>query len=141
MNYARDVSGDVWVGAVTTLVGAVVGGVISFFLSWQQVKEARRQRQEDDVRELRRRSADRRFQAYADFLTRTRSFRNAMEAYYLQAPRANCYAERWGTDLCRPLQWAPAAPVPGSSGHPIMTIRSSCLLMRRYAAVRYHRAA
>jgi hypothetical protein len=62
----------------------VLGGAISFLLSWQQVREARRQRQEDDLREHRRRSADRRFQAYADFLTRTRAFRNAVEAYYLQ---------------------------------------------------------
>jgi hypothetical protein len=53
-------------------------------LNWQQAREARRQRQEDDLREHRRRSADRRFQAYADFLTRARSFRNAAEAYYEQ---------------------------------------------------------
>jgi hypothetical protein len=57
------------VGAVTTLLGAALGGAISFMLNWQQAKEARRQRQEDDSRERRRRSADRRFQAYADFLT------------------------------------------------------------------------
>lgn len=78
-------SSDVWIGAVTTLAGAGLGGTISFLLSRQQVKEARRQRQEEDARELRRRSADRRFQAYADFLTRARSFRNAVEAYYLQS--------------------------------------------------------
>ena len=75
-----------WVGAITTLVGAALGGAISFLLSQQQAKEARRQRQEDDLREHRRRSADRRFQAYADFLTRARSFRNAVEAYY-ERPR------------------------------------------------------
>lgn len=82
--YPRDVSSDVWVGAATTLAGAVLGGAISFFLGWQQVREGRRQRREDDLREYRRRSDDRRFQAYADFLTRARSFRNAVEAYYLQ---------------------------------------------------------
>lgn len=80
--YSHDVSSDVWVGAVTTLAGAVLGGAISFFLNWQQAREAGRQRQEDDLREHRRRSADRRFQAYADFLTRARSFRNAVETYY-----------------------------------------------------------
>ena len=81
-------SSDVWIGAVTTLAGAVLGGAISFFLSRQQMREARRQRQEEDARERRRRSADRRFEAYADFLTRARSFRNAAESFYLQ-PRRN----------------------------------------------------
>jgi hypothetical protein len=82
------VSSDVWIGAVTTLAGAVLGGAISFLLSRQQMREARRQRQEEDERERRRRSADRRFEAYADFLTRARSFRNAAESCYLQ-PRPN----------------------------------------------------
>ncbi len=81
-------SSDVWIGAVTTLAGAVLGGAISFLLSRQQIKEARRQRQEEDARERYRRSTDRRFQAYADFLTRARSFRNAAESYYRQ-PRRN----------------------------------------------------
>jgi hypothetical protein len=83
----------VWVGAATTLAGAVLGGAISFLLSWQQTKEARRQRQEDDVREHRRRSVDRRFQAYADFLTRARSFRNAVQVYYLQPGHRPSLAE------------------------------------------------
>ena len=78
-------SSDVWIGAVTTLAGAVLGGAISLLLNRQQMREARRQRQEEDARERRRRSADRRFEAYADFLTRARSFRNAVEAYYLQS--------------------------------------------------------
>jgi hypothetical protein len=82
--YSRDVSSDLWVGAATTLAGAVLGGAISYLLSRQQITEARRQRQEDDAREHRRQSADRRFQAYSDFLIRTRSFRNAVETYYLQ---------------------------------------------------------
>jgi hypothetical protein len=80
--YSLDVSSDVWVGALTTLLGAVIGGAISFLLSREQVKEARRQRLEDGLNDVRRRSADRRFQAYADFLTRARSFRNAAELYY-----------------------------------------------------------
>ncbi len=81
-------SSDVWIGAVTTLAGAVLGGAISLLLNRQQMREARRQRQEEEARERRRRSADRRFGAYADFLTRARSFRNAAETFYLQ-PRRN----------------------------------------------------
>ena len=81
-------SSDIWIGAVTTLAGAGLGGAISFLLNRQQIREARRQRQEEDAREQRRRSADRRFEAYADFLTRARSFRNAAESFYLQ-PRRN----------------------------------------------------
>lgn len=69
---------------MTTLVGAGLGGAISFLLNGQQAREGRRQREEDELRERRRRSADRRFEAYADFLTRARSFRNAVEAYYSQ---------------------------------------------------------
>src|SRR5262249_48696848 len=81
--YSRNVSADVWIGAVTTLGGGLLGGAISVVLGRQQAREARLQRQEADARELLRRSADRRFQAYADFLTGARSFRNAVEAYYL----------------------------------------------------------
>lgn len=72
-----------WVGAATTLAGALLGGAISLVLSRQQAREARLQRQEEDARERLRRSADRRFQAYSDFLTGARSFRNAVEAYYV----------------------------------------------------------
>jgi hypothetical protein len=75
-------SSDVWVGALTTLVGAVLGGGISYLVSRQQAREARLQRAEEDMREQRRRSEERRFQSYSEFLTRTRSFRNALEAYY-----------------------------------------------------------
>jgi hypothetical protein len=91
--YSRHVSSDVWVGAATTLVGAMLGGAISFLLSSRQVREARRQRHEDDAREHRRRSMDRRFAAYADFLTRARSFRNAVEAYYSQPGHGPSLAE------------------------------------------------
>ena len=76
---------DIWVGAITTLVGAVLGGAISFVLSRQQLNDARLQRRETEIVEQRRRSEDRRFQAYSEFLTRTRSYRNGVEAYYLHA--------------------------------------------------------
>lgn len=70
-----------WVGAVTTLAGGLLGGAISFLLSRQQALESRRQRAADDVREQRRRSEERRYAAYADFLTRARAFRNAAVSY------------------------------------------------------------
>ncbi len=75
-------SSDVWVGAITTLAGGLLGGAISFVLSRQQARDARRQRAEDDIREQRRRSEDRRYAVYSDFLTQARSFRNAVEAHY-----------------------------------------------------------
>jgi hypothetical protein len=71
----------------------MLGGAISFLLSRQQMGEARRQREEEDAREHRRRSMDRRFAAYADFLTRARSFRNAVEAYYAQPGHGPSLAE------------------------------------------------
>lgn len=91
--YSHHVSSDVWVGAATTLVGAMLGGAISFLVSRQQVREARRQQEEDDDREHRRRSMDRRFAAYADFLTRARSFRNAVETYFSQPNHGPSLAE------------------------------------------------
>ncbi len=71
-----------WVGAVTTLAGGLLGGAISVIVSRQQARDARRQRAEDDIREQRRRSEDRRYAVYSEFLTRARSFRNAAEAHY-----------------------------------------------------------
>jgi hypothetical protein len=81
--YALPVSSDVWVGAITTLVGAALGGAISFVLSRQQLNDARLQRREAEETKRRRRSADRRFNAYAEFLTRFRAYRNGVEIYYL----------------------------------------------------------
>jgi hypothetical protein len=62
-------------------------------LNLQQARDARRQREEEEVRDQRRRSVDRRFQAYADFLTKARSFRNASEAYYLHPRHRPSLAE------------------------------------------------
>jgi hypothetical protein len=70
------VGNDVWIGAVTTLLGAALGGALSFVLNRQQWKQ-------EESRERHRRSEERRFQAYAEFLIRERSYRNAVEAYYL----------------------------------------------------------
>jgi hypothetical protein len=81
LSYYPRVSVDLWIGAVTTLAGAVIGGAISFALSRQQMKDAHDQREEEFEREKQRRSADRRFDAYADFLTKARAFRNAIRGY------------------------------------------------------------
>jgi len=73
---------DVWIGAITTLIGAVAGGAISFVLTRLQVKDARLQREDRARREDSLRSWDRRFKAYSEFLTRVRIFRTTIESYY-----------------------------------------------------------
>jgi hypothetical protein len=75
------VSSDLWIGAITTLSGTTLGGVISLLISRQQLKAARTQREEDAEQEKHRRSIDRKFSAYADFLDKARSFRNALRPY------------------------------------------------------------
>jgi hypothetical protein len=69
---------DVWIGALITLAGAALGGAISYLLSRQQIKEARERRREDERWERARRSTERRFDFYADFLTHARQYRNAI---------------------------------------------------------------
>lgn len=76
---------DLWLGAATTLIGAALGGSISFVVNRQQIKSAWKQREADAAREGTIRSEDRRFAAYSDFITRARSCRNAIEAYYLHS--------------------------------------------------------
>ena len=76
-------SSQVWVGAVATVVGVAIGGGISYLSNRQQMREARTQRLEEARREQYRRSVDRRFQAYSDFLTRVRSCRNVVRDYLL----------------------------------------------------------
>lgn len=71
---------DVWIGAVTTLAGAGLGGLISFVLSRQQISEARRQRLEEAERSREQSSRDRRFDCYAEFLSHARSYRNALRS-------------------------------------------------------------
>lgn len=72
---------DVWVGAVTTLAGAALGGGITFAINRQQMKDARSQRAEEAARTNYRRSEDRRFDAYASFFTCARTYRNAVNPY------------------------------------------------------------
>jgi hypothetical protein len=82
MPYLAGVATDLWLGAATTLVGAALGGSISFVVNRQQLRSAWLQREEDAAREQRIRSEDRRFAAYSEFITRARSCRNALGAYY-----------------------------------------------------------
>jgi hypothetical protein len=67
-----------WFGALTTLVGAALGGAISFALNRQQIIEARVQRLEAERSERARQSEERRLDVYADFLTHARRFRIAI---------------------------------------------------------------
>src|SRR4029077_10649268 len=71
-------------GAITTLSGATLAGAISLAISRQQLKAAHDQRAEDAEQDKHRRSIERRFSAYADFLDKTRSFRNALRPYGYQ---------------------------------------------------------
>lgn len=64
-----------------------MAGLISLALNRQQMRDARAQRAEDDQRAKLRRSEDRRFAAYADFLTRARSYRDVIRD--LTAARAS----------------------------------------------------
>lgn len=81
LSYDVIVNADIWVGAVTTLAGAILGGAISYLLSRQQIKEARIQRAEEAHRDQERRSEERRFSAYSDFLTQARRYRSAIRPY------------------------------------------------------------
>jgi hypothetical protein len=78
------VNSDLWIGAITTLSGATLGGAISLVISRQQLKAAHVQRTEDADQEKHRRSIERRFSAYADLLDKARSFRNALRPYGYQ---------------------------------------------------------
>jgi len=70
-----------WVGSVTTLAGAFLGGVISYVLSRQQIREARRQHQEERRLQSKQNSRDRRFTCYSDFTTKARAYRNAVRSF------------------------------------------------------------
>jgi hypothetical protein len=76
-------SNDVWIGAVTTLIGAAAGGAISLALTRLQLKDVRLQRTEQAKREDSLRSWDRRYVTYSEFLARTRIFRTTIENFYL----------------------------------------------------------
>ncbi len=52
-------------------------------LSRQQIKASQIQQEADRAHQNYQRSVERRYQVYSDFLIRSRSFRNALKAYYL----------------------------------------------------------
>jgi hypothetical protein len=79
-------SADIWLGAATTLAGAGLGGAISLALNRQQMRDARKQRAEDDERLKNRLSLDRRFDAYTNFSTCLRSYRDSIRG--LEDPSA-----------------------------------------------------
>src|ERR1700722_8391123 len=71
---------DLWFGSATTLAGAFLGGLISYFLSRQQIQEARRQHLEEWRLQRDQSSKERRFSAYSDFITRARAYRGAIRS-------------------------------------------------------------
>jgi hypothetical protein len=68
---------NVWVGAVTTLLGVALGSSFGLLLTRRQARDARELRRDDAAREDARRREERKFHAYAEFLTRCRTVRNA----------------------------------------------------------------
>jgi hypothetical protein len=79
---------ELWVGSATTLAGAALGGVISFVLSRQQINESRRQRIEESQRLRDQSSKDRRLDYYSEFISKARSYRNAIRLLsFAQADR------------------------------------------------------
>jgi hypothetical protein len=79
---------DLWVGSATTLAGGLLGGVISFVLSRQQIMEARRGRDEEWRHQTDQIQKDRRFSCYSDFSTRARAYRGAIRSFPDQTPAA-----------------------------------------------------
>lgn len=69
---------SLWFGALATLAGAALGGLISFVLSRQQIRATRAQQLEAERAERNRLSQERRLDIYADFLARARAYRNAI---------------------------------------------------------------
>lgn len=75
-----------WLTSVIGLAGVMLGGLVSFAVSHQQMGEVRNQRADDARRERDQRSEDRRFSAFADFINSHRAVQNALHFYYSQAP-------------------------------------------------------
>ena len=75
----------VWLASATGLIGVALGGLVSLAVSRQQIREAREQRADEASRERYRRSIDRRFKAFSEFIIHHRSVQNALQFYYSQA--------------------------------------------------------
>jgi hypothetical protein len=84
--YALLMGTSAWFTAVIGLAGVMLGGLASFAVSHQQIREARTQRVDDARLEREQQSKDRRFKAYADFINGHRAVQNSLHFYYSQAP-------------------------------------------------------
>jgi hypothetical protein len=71
---------DLWVGAATTLVGGILGGSISLLLNRQQMRFEHMQRRESELEGRYSQSVDRRFRAYSDFMTSSRTYRDSLRS-------------------------------------------------------------
>lgn len=74
----------VWLASVAGLVGVVLGGLVSLAVSRQQIREARALRADEASQERYRRSVDRRFKAFSEFIIHHRAARGALLFYYSQ---------------------------------------------------------
>jgi hypothetical protein len=84
--YALPMGTSAWFTGVIGLAGVLLGGLASFAVSHQQIREARIQRVDDARLEREQQSRDRRFQAFADFINGHRAVQHALQLYYSQAP-------------------------------------------------------
>jgi len=74
----------VWLASATGLIGVALGGLVSLAVSRQQIREARALRADEAVQERYRRSVDRRFKAFSEFIIQHRAARGALLFYYSQ---------------------------------------------------------
>jgi hypothetical protein len=74
----------IWLASVTGLVGVALGGLVSLAVSRQQIQEARALRADEASQERYRRNADRRFNAFSEFIIQHRAARGALLFYYSQ---------------------------------------------------------
>ena len=74
----------VWLASVAALIGVALGGLVSLAVSRQQIREARAIRADEASQERYRRSVDRRFKAFSEFIIQHRTARGALQFYYSQ---------------------------------------------------------
>jgi hypothetical protein len=74
----------IWLASATGLIGVALGGLVSLAVSRQQIREARALRADEASQERYRRSVDRRFNAFSEFIIQQRAARGALLFYYSQ---------------------------------------------------------
>jgi len=74
----------VWLASAAGLVGVALGGLVSLAVNRQQIREARALRADEASQERYRRSVDRRFEAFSEFIIQHRAARGALQFYYSQ---------------------------------------------------------